>query len=240
MIETPSPLISIVTACYDCARYLPECLASVQAQTTEYFEHVVVLDGCHDESVAIAERAALADTRVRIRPFLHFENRGIAAAYNTAIALARCDWLLKLDADDTFEPTYVAEILRAIAADGERNVVFSWCHLFGDVDEVYRYPAFDPARMADVFMIPGPAAMHRELWGTVGGFRKLPCAEDWDLYVRAECAIGLRPYQIPAALWNYRQHGGPRLTKQGQAHLPALQAEWRELLKLRGRTAGTA
>lgn len=221
------PLLSVVTACYNNGHFLAECLASVARQSTREIEHLVVLDGCTDESAAVVEKAALANDRLMgiVQP-----HAGISAAYNTAFACARAELVLKVDADDTIEPTYVEEILRAHAEDPRRNVIFSWCHLFGTEDRVWQYPPFDRTRFMDEHQIPGPAAMSRELWGAVGGFRNLPCAEDWDLYVRMEAAEGLVPYQIPRALWNYRQHDGPRVSKQNQEHLPALKAEWRELL----------
>lgn len=222
------PFLSIVTACFNGERYLAECLASVAAQSVRGIEHIVVLDGCTDGSAAIVERAGVHDDRLTC--IAHERNLGISAAYNTAFACARAPWVLKVDADDTIEPGYVEAILRAEAEEPRRSVIFSWCHLFGTEERVHQYPAFERARMADVFMIPGPAAILREMWGTVGGFRKLPCAEDWDLYVRIAAAEELVPYQIPAALWNYRQHDGPRLTRQGQDQLPRLQAEWRQLL----------
>jgi glycosyltransferase involved in cell wall biosynthesis len=226
-----TPPIAVVTACRNYGRFLPECLESVRAQTWTDWVHVVVDDASDDHSRDLAWEAGQRDSRVEPVPLR--THHGLAQCLNLAAAATRATWLLKLDADDTVEPTYLERIIAAAREDQHRNVIFSWCHEFGVLlDRVHRYPAFDPARMADVFMIPGPAAIRRDLWLAVGGLRDLACAEDWDFYVRAQAAVGLVPHQIPAPLWNYRQHDAPgRRTHEGQHMLPTYQAEWRELLK---------
>lgn len=225
-----TPPIAVVTTCRNYGRFLPECLESVRAQTWTDYVHIVVDDASDDHSRDIAWEAGMADGRVQPVPLR--THHGMARAQNLGWALTRAPWVLKVDADDTIEPTYLQRIMEAAEADAQRNIIFSWCHLFGDRDGYWQYPEFDPAGMADRFMIPGPAAVKRSLWLEVNGFRDLPCAEDWDFYVRAQAAIGLVPYQIPAALWNYRQHDSPqRMTRHGQDQLPRLQAEWREILR---------
>jgi hypothetical protein len=52
-------------------------------------------------------------------------------------------------------------------------------------------------------------------------------AEDWDLHIRAQLAVGLVPHQLPSPLWHYRQHAGPRASAEGMARLGDLRAYWR-------------
>lgn len=225
-----TPPIAIVTACRNYGRWLPECMASVKAQTWTDWVHLIVDDASDDHSRDLAWEAGMVDGRVQPVPLR--THHGLARCMNLGVTLTRAAWILKLDADDTIEPTYLERIMEASEEDWRRNVIFSWCHLFGDKEGVWRYPDFDPATMADRFQIPGPAAIRRELWLAVDGQRDLPCAEDWDFYVRAHVEVGLVPHQIPEALWNYRQHNHPeRRTRHGQDQLPRLQAEWRALLQ---------
>lgn len=60
------PLVSIVTPVYNGAAYLAECVESVLAQTYPNWEYVIVNNGSTDESLAIAQRYAAQDRRIRV------------------------------------------------------------------------------------------------------------------------------------------------------------------------------
>lgn len=226
-----SPRLGIVTTCYGHAHFLPECLASVAAQTSQDFVHVVVNDASPDETETIVRSYCLAGfTRFYVRlPF----NVGLASAFHRGVQQLppSVEWILKVDADDTIDPRYVEEILRAADADSRRNVIFAPCRHFGTRRDVYVYPRFNPATMRRQFQIPGPAAYKRTLWDAVGGYDvTMRSAEDWDFYIRAQEAVGLHPHQItdvPGLYWHYRMHDGPRASAHGMARLRHLQAYWR-------------
>jgi glycosyltransferase involved in cell wall biosynthesis len=220
------PKLSIITACYNHGEYLAECIASVRAQTEPDIEHIIVDDGSTDESRNVARALKAGDRRISV--ITNNGNRGLAYSQNMGIYNARAPWVLKVDADDKIAPTYVEEILAAADEDFRRNVIFSPCQHFGARNDVYTYPAFNHARMIETFMIPGPAAFKRDLWAAVGGYDEtMRSAEDWDLYIRAQLAVGLVPHQLPAPRWFYRMHSGPRASAEGMAKLSELQRYWR-------------
>ncbi|HET8898233.1 MAG TPA: glycosyltransferase family A protein [Rhodanobacteraceae bacterium] len=94
-------LVSVVMPVYDAARWLPQALDSVLAQSHANFEVVAVDDGSRDASADILARYAAADARVRV---LRQANAGVAAARNAAIRAARGDYVAFLDADDRWHP----------------------------------------------------------------------------------------------------------------------------------------
>jgi glycosyltransferase involved in cell wall biosynthesis len=221
-----TPKLAVITSVYNHGQYLAECIASVRAQTEKDIEHVIVIDGATDDSSEIAERAALDDERVIV--WHNHKNQGLAYSLNFGIDTTRAPWVLKVDADDRIAPTYVEEILAAADADPRRNVIFSPCQHFGARSDVYTYPAFDPRRMVNAFLIPGPAAIRKALWATVGGYDEtMRFAEDWDFFIRAQLAVGLVPYQLPHPRWFYRMHSGQRASAEGIANLSELQRYWR-------------
>ena len=95
------PGVSVLLPVRNAEDTLPECLASLAAQTYADHEVVAVDDHSSDGSRAILERAAHADPRLRL---LDNPGRGLVAALNAAAAAARAPLLARMDADDVSLP----------------------------------------------------------------------------------------------------------------------------------------
>ena len=81
---------------YNGARYLRQAVDSILAQTFRDFEFLIVNDGSTDEETnRIIDRFTRPATRI-----ITTANQGVAMARNTAIAQARGEYILPLDADD--------------------------------------------------------------------------------------------------------------------------------------------
>lgn len=63
---TGKPLVSVVTPVYNTADFLAECIESVLAQSYRHFDYVIVNNCSTDDSLAIAQRYASRDSRIRI------------------------------------------------------------------------------------------------------------------------------------------------------------------------------
>ena len=98
--------ISVLLPVRDAAPYLPECIASLRAQTFEDFEVLAVDDGSTDESPRLLSAWAAEDSRVSM---VHQEPGGIVRALEAGRAGARGRYLARMDADDIAEPTRFAE-----------------------------------------------------------------------------------------------------------------------------------
>ncbi len=96
------PLVSVVIATYNAGRYLPETLESVVAQTYRRREIIVVDDGSTD-GTAVLMRRFPADVQ-----YVRRAHRGLAEARNTALRLARGDYIALIDADDLWLPDKLA------------------------------------------------------------------------------------------------------------------------------------
>lgn len=103
-------LISIIVPIYNLGNYLPDCICSIQAQTYKNLEALLVDDGSTDDSGEIAEKAAKADSRIRV---IHQKNKGLSSARNTGIGQARGEYIFFLDGDDWIEPTAISELYEA-------------------------------------------------------------------------------------------------------------------------------
>lgn len=92
--------VSIVIPVYNAAPYLRRCLASISRQTFRDFEVVAVDDGSTDESAAVLESFA-GELPLTV---LRQPNGGQSVARNAALAVARGEYVLMVDADDFVHP----------------------------------------------------------------------------------------------------------------------------------------
>lgn len=102
-------MISVVIPLYNKEHHVLRAVESVLGQTHAELELVVVDDGSKDGGAALVE--AVADRRVR----LHRQpNGGVSAARNRGVALTSAPLVAFLDADDAWEPDFLANV-RALA-----------------------------------------------------------------------------------------------------------------------------
>jgi glycosyltransferase involved in cell wall biosynthesis len=138
------PLVSIVTPVYNAARWLPETLATVRAQTLTDWEQILVDDGSTDASRSLIEAAAAEDPRFRA---LRTSGRqGPSAARNLALDAARGRFIAFLDADDLWRPEKLA-----------RSVDWMTTHGYGFIYHDYRHMSQDGAHVGA--LITGPEVL---------------------------------------------------------------------------------
>lgn len=107
-----TPLISVIIPIYNAELYLNECLNSVFQQTYKNLEIILINDGSSDGSQAIAERYGEKDKRFRI---VNQESKGVSAARNRGLDLARGKYIMFLDSDDKIALDTVEELLLPIS-----------------------------------------------------------------------------------------------------------------------------
>lgn len=78
-----SPKVGVVVPIFNVAPYLRECLDSIQNQSFQNFQAVLINDGSTDESLQIALEYVKTDSRFIL---INTTNRGLSAARNTGIA----------------------------------------------------------------------------------------------------------------------------------------------------------
>ena len=99
------PTFSVIIPLYNKEREIEGTIRSVLSQTRLPDEIVVVDDGSTDRSAEIVQRIDSPLIRLVAQP-----NAGECAARNRAIAEARGEYLALIDADDEWEPGFLAEI----------------------------------------------------------------------------------------------------------------------------------
>lgn len=113
--------VSVVVPLYNKSAWIARCLDSIARQSYRDFEVVVVDDGSTDDSPAKVEKRGDANLRL-----IRQANAGPGAARNRGVAEARGDLIAMLDADDAWDPEYLAESVRILDNYGERVACLTW------------------------------------------------------------------------------------------------------------------
>ncbi|HEX8904650.1 MAG TPA: glycosyltransferase, partial [Longimicrobiaceae bacterium] len=204
-----SPTISIVLPFRDEAAFLPECLASIRAQTLAGWELVAVDDGSEDESPHLVAEMAKGDARVRLlRPGCV----GLVAALNLGIAEARAPLVARMDADDVMLPERLQaqrQMMDAhpdLALCGTRVELFPEDEVRGGYLEYVRWQnqCVEPEQIAANIYVESPFAhpsvvMRTEVLRAAGGYADGPFPEDYELWLRLHAA-GHRMGKVPRVL----------------------------------------
>lgn len=126
------PLVSVVMPVYNAEHWLPRSLDGVLSQTVRDLELIAVDDASTDGSLAVLERRADRDPRIKV--LHHDTNLFAGAARNDGLAVARGEYVLFLDADDEFEPTLIEKAVAEAGRSGADVVLVGADDLVGKAE----------------------------------------------------------------------------------------------------------
>jgi O-antigen biosynthesis protein len=227
------PLISILLPVWNPPpALLEQTLASVKAQAYPDWQLCIVDDASTDPDVrSLLEREARAEPRIRLQR--REVNGGIAAATNTALALASGEYCAFLDHDDTLARHALFALVQATVERPDAELLFS------DEDKLdaggrRTQPFFKPD-WDDEWLRTTNCVLHftmirtqtlRELGGVAQG---IDGAQDWDLVLRVAERVGrARIVHVPQVLYHWRELPGS--TAAATFEKPALVAAQRKVM----------
>lgn len=209
-----APFFSVIIPNFNGQRFLQTLFAALQAQTFTDFELILVDDASTDDSVAFSE-AHYPNARL----IVNRANTGFARSCNLGVDAAHGRFVVLLNNDTEPEPTWLAELAKAICANPDAAILTSKMLLFADrtklhttgdtmgTDGIPRNRGvweedrgqYDHA--LEVFSgSGGGSVVRRELWQALGGFDEefWMYMEDVDFGFRAQLA-GWRTVFVPTA-----------------------------------------
>jgi glycosyltransferase involved in cell wall biosynthesis len=207
------PTVSVIMPAFNVEAYIAEAIESVLAQTYTDWELVIVDDGSTDRTRAVAERYRAANPEQIV--LVSHENRGLAAARNSALRVARGAVFALLDSDDIWQPGFLAAQMRLLADHPDVAIVTgNATTLGGALDGEPARPADDRRPAPDLAQILRDetsvfimSIFRREVVERIGGFdERFRTNEDYDFWVRAAFA-GFKFTRNPRPLAFYRRHG---------------------------------
>ncbi len=216
---SPRPVVSIITPAFNVEAFAGSCIESVLRQSFREFEMLLVDDGSTDATAEVADAHARRDPRIRV---IRISNHGVSHARNVAMSHARGRLFAFLDADDQWDPAFLAEQLAVLERNPDMSVVTgnalnlgssldglpvrSWPHTLQEITLV------DMLEREDVVFIM--SVFERRIFETIGGFdERLHRSEDYDFWLRA-AAVGYRFIANPRPLGCYRRRAGSASTDE--------------------------
>lgn len=108
-------LISIIVPIYNVEEFLKDCLDSIQKQTYQNYDCIMINDGSTDSSREIAE-TYLVDSRFRL---INQDNQGLSAARNTGFRNLKeeSSFVAFVDSDDYIDPLFLEKLTEQISED---------------------------------------------------------------------------------------------------------------------------
>lgn len=153
-----NPLISIIIPAYNVEQYLTDCLSSIEQQTYQNFEVILIDDGSIDSTGAMCDTVATKDDRFKV---IHQKNQGVSVARNKGIEKARGEYIAFIDSDDKITPEYLSSfsLKNDIEIQGhviyenniQRSVIYSKRKVQKDVAKVFCLGPFNSAVWGKIF-----------------------------------------------------------------------------------------
>lgn len=203
----PSPSISIITATYNSAATISDCLKSVASQTWPC-EHIVI-DGVSKDNTLDIVRNTSPSARIISEP-----DNGIYDAMNKGIRLATGDIVGILNSDDFYMGPHVLEKIATMFQQSGVEALFADLVYVrpNNLDRIVRYysvPNFTPDMFAWGWMPPHPTFfVRRELYERYGLFHvDYQIAADYELMARFLARHKVRYAYLPEVIVKMRTGG---------------------------------
>ena len=194
------PLVSVIVPCYNYGRFIGETLESLQRQTLQNWECIVVDDGSTDNSAEVVQAFVKSDFRIR---YVYQQNKGLPAARNTGIGATTGKYIQFLDSDDLLQPDKLQHHTAYLEAHPKVELVYGGLRYFYDgTSELIFSPQHKntpwtlnksgagidllPFLVISCVIMPPMPVMRRTTIEKVTGLftEDLPSCEDWEVLIR--------------------------------------------------------
>jgi glycosyltransferase involved in cell wall biosynthesis len=173
-------MISIIIPLYNAEKTISKTLASLEKQTYQDFEVIIVNDGSLDNSEQIVANYLQKTDNNHSYFFLNQKNQGAPAARNRGFKEAKGDFLLFCDSDAILANQALEIMLENINQNPEASYVYS---SFNWGKKLFRLEDFNPDKLRKVPYIHTMSLIRRSAFPTVGWDIKIKKFQDWDLWL---------------------------------------------------------
>lgn len=204
--KSNNPVVSVLIGLYNEEQYIEPALKSLQDQTFEDFE-VVVVDDCSTDSSAEIVRS-FNDPRIRLLE--NDENLGLTKSLNRALDTAEGKYIARQDADDLSHPARLEREVAYLESREDVALVGTGAYLINNEGEIQQErKVLETVSFEDLVeknhIIHGSILARTDVFKSVGGYDELfRYSQDLDMWLRIAEDYNIR--NIPDPLYYFRIH----------------------------------
>lgn len=225
-----SPLVSIITLCYNHENFVIECLQSVVNQTYKNVEVIIVDDFSVDKSRE--KILKFVEKNPSIHVIFNEKNIGNCRSFNQALEISKGKYIIDLSADDVSLPNRIEEQVRLMEISPEVGVVFSDANYINEKSEYIGNfkkniglpfgNVYKDVLAGSCYTVPVTMMMRRTILEQLNGYDTTLAYEDFDFWVRSSriCDFGY----VPEVLSYQRILDGSHSTKFFAKNSPLVQS----------------
>jgi glycosyltransferase involved in cell wall biosynthesis len=184
-VDTIQPKVSVVITCYNHGSFLAEAIRSVQRQTYQPIEIIVVDDGSTDNTSEVAKGFPEVN-------YIFQRNAGLSAARNTGVTASLGKYIVFLDADDWLYTEAIAINLNhlkrnknCVFVSGGHDKVDAWGNVIGGDDaRVIEKNHYLELLQGNYIGMHAAVMYHRIVFSEFRFDTTLKACEDYDLYLK--------------------------------------------------------
>jgi len=204
-----NPFFSIIIPAYNRAYILPETIRSIQEQSFENWEVIVVDDGSKDNTHELVESLSIEDKRIR---YVYQSNAERSVARNNGADHALGNYLMFLDSDDKYAAGHL-EKLHAFIIEKQKPIALffsnlSYLHEHGI--EVPEIPVMEKGKEFEYVLLqpitPSRVCIHKDIFKEFRFDPEIVIVEDLVLWV--SIATKYPAFQLCESSLLYRIHEG--------------------------------
>lgn len=181
------PLVSVLMTAYNRQQYIGEAIVSVLASNYVNFELVIVDDASTDDTLAVVQKFAVAEDRIRL--YVNIKNLGDYPNRNKAASYAKGKYIKYVDSDDTIMPDCLKIMVEAM----ERfpAAAFGFCDIKKNIKS--EYPQIIEGKLAirqhfmdGGLLLAGPAStiIRFSAFKGIGKFSEARYVSDYEAWLK--------------------------------------------------------
>lgn len=188
MNNKKNPKVSVIIPTYNVERYIQECIKSIQEQTYDNIEIVVVDDCSTDKTYEILKNIEEKDRRLKV--FKNDKNMKICYTLNRALKNSTGEYIVRMDGDDISSSDRIEKQLRYLIDNQDIDLVgVATINIDEDGNEISRTSYSEDFETLKKISNYASPVLHiwmtkREVYEKLGGYREIPYVEDYDFLLR--------------------------------------------------------
>lgn len=146
--------VSVTVPVYNTSKYLRQCLDSLEAQSLQEIEFILINDGSTDDSGKICDEYARHNPKFKV---IHQINAGLAAARQTGLDHAKGEYVIVCDSDDWVEPEMYKTLYNA-AINNNADIAMCgyWNEYPCNISSIVVHKISEPAQNKDKNLLINP------------------------------------------------------------------------------------